>query len=96
MGVEKKLDISLYANYLFSHFQMQEIRLGLEAGLDVSSYCGLLYSAKDMKEKRQELLNRKTAKTTTVAGIDPVFDDFRKNEFVISVEDNGNYLPRFG
>ncbi len=97
LGVEKKLDITLYANYLFSHFQMQEIRLGLEAGLDVSSYCELLYSATDMREKRLELLNRKTAKIETVAGTDPVFDDFRKNEFVISVEDNGNkayaYIP---
>lgn len=97
LGVEKKLDVALYANYLFSHFQMREIRLGLEAGLDVSSYCGLVYSATDMKEKRLSLLNRKTTKTTVAVGTDPVFDALRKNEFVISVEDNGNkayaYIP---
>lgn len=97
LGLEKKLDVAIYANYLFSHFQMREMRLGLEAGLDVSSYCGLVYSATDMKEKRLSLLSRKTTKTTVTAGTDPVFDSLRKNEFVISVEDNGNkayaYIP---
>ncbi len=93
LGLEKKLDVAIYANYLFSHFQMREMRLGL----DVSSYCGLVYSATDMKEKRLSLLSRKTTKTTVTAGTDPVFDSLRKNEFVISVEDNGNkayaYIP---
>ena len=35
LGLEKKLDVAVYANHLLSHFQMREIRLGLEAGLDV-------------------------------------------------------------
>ena len=97
LGLEKKLDVSVYTNHLYSHAQMREIRLGMEAGLDVSVYSSLVFSATDMKEKRLSLLSRKTTKTTVTAGTDPVFDSLRKNEFVISVEDNGNkayaYIP---
>lgn len=99
LGLEKRLNVSVYANYLLSHFQMKEIRLGLEAGLDVSSYCGLVYSATDMKEKRQNLINGKIiAKPVTAIGENPLPDSFRKHEFSISIEDNGNkayaYIPR--
>lgn len=98
LGLEKRLNVSIYANYLFSHFQMKEIRLGLEAGLDVSSYCGLIYSATDMKEKRQNLINGKIAKPVPVNGKSSIPDSFRKHEFSISIEDNGNkayaYVPR--
>ncbi len=98
LGLEKRLNVSIYANYLFSHFQMKEIRLGLEAGLDVSSYCGLIYSATDMKEKRQNLINGKIAKPVPVSGKSSIPDSFRKHEFSISIEDNGNkayaYVPR--
>lgn len=59
LGVEKKLDVSLYTNYLFNHAQMREIRLGLEAGLDVSLYSSLVYSATDMKEKRRAVISQK-------------------------------------
>lgn len=97
LGLEKKLNVSLYANRLLSHTQMKEIRLGLEAGLDVSSYCGLVFSATDMKRKRLDLINGKTTKTTLVNDKESLISSLRKNEFVISVEDNGNkayaYIP---
>lgn len=97
LGLEKKLDISVYANYLFSHYQMREIRLGLEAGLDVSSYCSLVFSAADMKEKRMNLINGKTDKKTGDDKQKVIVDSFRKNEFTISIEENGNkayaYIP---
>lgn len=97
LGLEKKLNVSLYANRLLSHAQMKEIRLGLEAGLDVSSYRGLIYSATDMKKKRLDLINGKTTKTTLVNGKESLVNSLRKNEFVISIEDNGNkayaYIP---
>ncbi len=97
LGLEKKLNVSLYANRLLSHTQMKEIRLGLEAGLDVSSYCGLIHSATDMKEKRLALISGKTSKTSLVDDKDSLLNSLRKNEFVISIEDNGNkayaYIP---
>ncbi len=97
LGLEKKLNISLYANYLFSHFQMKEIRLGLEAGLNVASYCSLVYSATDMREKRLSLIGSKTEDTKADAGKRTFRDPFRKNEFMISIEENGNkayaYIP---
>lgn len=102
LGLEKKLNVSMYANSLYSHFQMREIRLGLEAGLDVSSYCGLIYSATDMREMRRKLTGGTAAETSkegsgTVMGKNPFYDPYRKKEFVISIEDNGNrayaYVP---
>lgn len=90
LGLEKKLDILVYANYLFSYYQMREIRLGLEAGLDVSSYCSLVFSATDMREKRINLINGKTEKKTGNDKQKVVVDSFRKNEFTISIEENGN------
>lgn len=104
LGLEKKLNVSLYANRLYSHFQMREIRLGLEAGLDVSSYGGLIYSATDMREIRQKLINGLTQEAPKAdieeekgkAGSSS-YDPYRKKEFVISIEDNGNcayaYIP---
>ncbi len=104
LGLEKKLNVSLYTNRLYSHFQMREIRLGLEAGLDVSSYCGLIHSATDMKEIREKLINGKTPETPKEENEeaegksrDSSYDPYRKKEFVISIEDNGNrayaYIP---
>ncbi len=97
LGLEKKLNVFIYANRLYSCQQMKEIRLGLEAGLDVSSYSSLVLSATDMKKKRLSLLSDKTTKTSIVNGREPLLDSLRKNEFVISIEDNGNkayaYIP---
>ena len=109
LGLEKKLDVSVYKNRLFSHAQMREIRLGMEAGLDVSSYCSLVYSATDMKEKRLAVINRKRGSGTfdkdkvikerkeENSGKKSIFEANRKNEFVISIEENGNkayaYIP---
>lgn len=107
LGLEKKLDVFIYSNRLFSHSQMKEIRLGLETGLDVSSYCKLIYSATDMKEKRLGFINRKKANgpvkdssadaSGKKAGAGSIVDSFKKKEFVISIEENGNkayvYIP---
>lgn len=97
LGLEKKLDVSVYANYLFDYYQMREMRLGLEAGLDVSSYCSLIFSATDMKEKRLNLINGKIEKKTGDDKQKIIVDSFRKNEFTISIEENGNkayaYIP---
>ena len=97
LGLEKKLNVFIYANRLYSCQQMKEIRLGLEAGLDVSSYSSLVLSATDMKKKRLSLLSDKTTKPSIVNGREPLLDSLRKNEFVISIEDNGNkayaYIP---
>ena len=38
LGLEKGLDVSIYAKPEFDHIQMQEIRLGLEKELDLSIY----------------------------------------------------------
>lgn len=99
LGLEKKLNVSLYANYLFSHFQMKEIRLGLEAGLDVSSYCKLIFSARDMLEKRQNLMNGTTSGESAEAkqnsGKKSGARPGQKNEFVISIEENGNKAYAF-
>ncbi len=104
LGLEKKLDVSLYASRLYSHFQMREIRLGLEAGLDVSSYCGLIHSAMDMRERRCQLTGVTAGeapgpenKAEKGQGRNPFYDPYRKKEFTISIEDNGNrayaYIP---
>ncbi len=106
LGLEKKLNVSLYASNLYSHFQMREIRLGLEAGLDVSSYCGLVHSATDMKEMRRKLIDGTAtaaeseapkAEAGTEKDKKSYYDPYRKKEFVISIEDNGNrayaYIP---
>ena len=37
-GLEKNIDVSLYAKTKFNNYQMKEIRLGLEDNLDVSIY----------------------------------------------------------
>lgn len=97
LGLEKKLDVSVYANALYSHWQMKEIRLGMEAGLDVSSYCSHVFSATDMKKKRLELVNGKIPETAVEQGKGMDLAAYRKKEFVISVENNGNkayaYIP---
>ena len=38
LGLEKGLDVSLYAKPEFDQYQMEEIRLCLEKGLDISPY----------------------------------------------------------
>ena len=38
LGLESRVNISLYANPKFNQYQMKEIRLGLEEGLDISWY----------------------------------------------------------
>ncbi len=105
LGLEKKLDVSVYTNYLYSHAQMREIRLGMEAGLDVSIYDSLVFSATDMKEKRQEIINKKRSSGHTEekpvkeneSANKSFLESHRKNEFVISIEENGNkayaYIP---
>ena len=55
VGLEKSLNVSLYAKKYFSFNQMKEIRLGLEKNLDVSMYTIPEYNSEQMKEKRLEL-----------------------------------------
>lgn len=55
VGLEKGLNVSLYAKKYFSFNQMKEIRLGLEKNLDVSIYAIPEYNSEQMKEKRLEL-----------------------------------------
>ena len=38
LGLEKGLDVSIYAKPEFNNLQMKEIRLCLEKGLDISLY----------------------------------------------------------
>lgn len=50
-----------------------------------------------MKEKRLALISGKTTKTSLLGSNDSLLNSLRKNEFVISIEDNGNkayaYIP---
>lgn len=58
MGLEEKIDVSIYANRNYNWQQMQEIRLGLEENLPVKQYTCFMYTAKTMHEKRLELLEK--------------------------------------
>ena len=55
LGLEQRLDVSVYAKELYRWQQMREIRLGLEEGLDVSAYMSMMYSAKDMEQIRKQM-----------------------------------------
>lgn len=57
LGLEHKVNVSLYDDLGFSWEQMRQIRKGLEDGLDVSLYADLLYSDAQMREIRLGLEN---------------------------------------
>ena len=57
LGLEKDLDVSIYAKPEFDNRQMQEIRLGLEHKVDVSKYANTRFSWAQMQEIRLGLEN---------------------------------------
>ena len=59
-GLEKNLDVSMYANPDFDTYKMEEIYLGLEENLDVSIYAKPEYSWRVMRKIRNHLLKRST------------------------------------
>lgn len=56
-GLEKGLDVSVYATPLFLAVQMREIRKGLEKGLNVSVYANPEYDWFQMEEIRKGMLS---------------------------------------
>ena len=57
LGLEKNLDVSIYAKPEFDEYQMREIRHGLEDNLDVSVYAKPEFNEKQMKKIRKQLEN---------------------------------------
>ena len=57
LGLEKKLDVSIYAKPEYDWEQMQHIRFGLENGLDVSIYAKPEYDWAQMQEILSGLKN---------------------------------------
>ena len=58
-GLEKGLDVSVYANPDFSVEQMREIAIGLIEDLDVSKYAKPEITVEEMKVIIEELRNEK-------------------------------------
>ena len=56
-GLEKGLDVSLYARPEFNHQQMEQIRYGLENGLDVFAYAKPEFNYQQMEQIRYGLEN---------------------------------------
>ena len=59
-GLEKQLDVSIYAKPEFTWMQMKEISWGLEDNLDVSIYAKTEYSWEQMEQMRLELSEKST------------------------------------
>ena len=59
-GLEKGLDVSIYAKKEFDDFQMREIRLGLIDNLDVSIYAKSKFTWAEMEKIREKLLKEST------------------------------------
>lgn len=57
LGLEKGLDVSLYAKPEFHYFQMHEIRLGLENNINVSLYAKPEFDSPQMAQIRLGLEN---------------------------------------
>jgi len=57
-GLDKGLDVTIYAKPEFNAQQMSQIRQGLKKGLDVTIYAKPEYSASQMKEIKLSLLNQ--------------------------------------
>ena len=56
-GLEKNLNVSIYAKPIFSAYQMFEIREGLEANLNVNLYAKTEYNEHQMSQIRKGLKN---------------------------------------
>ena len=59
LGLEKNIDVSIYANSNFNFLQMRQIRLGLEKDLNVSIYAKPKYNWKKMKRIRTKMLKER-------------------------------------
>lgn len=55
LGLESKVDVSIYADPKFNPAQMKQIRLGLENDVDVSVYANPEFDAAQMKPIRLKL-----------------------------------------
>ena len=55
IGLERGLDVSVYADPKYNVYQMQQIRIGLERGLDVSVYADPKYNCMQMQVMRARL-----------------------------------------
>ena len=55
LGLEKNIDVSIYAKPDFYAWQMKQIRLGLEEKLNVSSYAKKIFTAEKMLNERLKL-----------------------------------------
>ena len=59
LGLEKNIDVSIYAKSKFNSWQMEEIREGLKEGLDVLLYAKPKYNWKKMKRIRTKVLKER-------------------------------------
>ena len=59
-GLEKNLDVSIYAKIDFTWMQMKEISWGLEDNLDVSIYANPTFTLDKMEKIRRKLLKEST------------------------------------
>lgn len=93
-GLQKGLDISIYAKPEFNKWQMEQIRFGLEKGLDVSVYAKVEFNAEQMRQIRYGL--EKDIDVNIYAN--PEFDSVQMGEIRLSLENslNVNYIkPEF-
>ena len=79
-GLENRVDVTIYANPLFSWQQMKEIRVGLEDGLDVTPYRKFIYTAADMKRIRKNLV-----KSALKGILESEEETFADNRFVVRI-----------
>ena len=59
LGIDKSLDVSLYAKPEFNMNQMREVKYGLMNGVDASKYADSKLTYKEMIKIRRELQNEK-------------------------------------
>lgn len=93
-GLQKELDISIYAKPEFNKWQMEQIRFGLEKGLDVSVYAKAEFNAEQMRQIRYGL--EKDIDVNIYAN--PEFDSVQMGEIRLSLEKSSdvNYVkPEF-
>lgn len=55
LGLENRVDVSVYAKVLYSWEQMREIRIGMQNKIDISKYKSMVHSATDMRKIRKSM-----------------------------------------
>lgn len=73
LGLENRLDVSIYQNPLYSWRQMHQIRLGLESNLPVEDYKSFMYTSKEMEKRRLRLVK--------AASLMPGYNKHEKKEY---------------